>query len=144
MLAGFALLVRRDLQIALRRRGDVLNVLVFFIVAASLFALGVGPEPMLLRAMGAGVVWVAALLAAMLSLPRMFAADLADGTLEQLLIAPQSLMEIVCAKIASHWLVTGLPLTLVAPLIGLQYNLTIPALGTLLAGLLIGDRKSVV
>ena len=138
MLAGFALLVRRDLRIALRRRGDVLNVLVFFIVAASLFALGVGPEPMLLRAMGAGVVWVAALLAAMLSLPRMFAGDLADGTLEQLLIAPQSLMAIVCAKIASHWLVTGLPLTLVAPLIGLQYNLTTEALATLLAGLLVG------
>ena len=138
MLSGFALLVRRDLQIALRRRGDVLNVLVFFIVAASLFALGVGPEPMLLRAMGAGVVWVAALLAAMLSLPRMFAGDLADGTLEQLLIAPQSLMAIVCAKIASHWLLTGLPLTLVAPLIGLQYNLTTEALATLLAGLLVG------
>jgi heme exporter protein B len=138
MLDGFALLVRRDLRVALRRRGDVLNVLVFFIVAASLFALGVGPEPMLLRAMGAGVVWVAALLSAMLSLPRMFAADLADGTLEQLLVSPQSLIAIVCAKIASHWLVTGLPLTLVAPLIGLQYNLTANALGALIAGLLIG------
>ena len=138
MLSGFTLLVRRDLRIALRRRGDVLNVLVFFVVAASLFALGVGPEPNLLRAMGAGVVWVAALLAAMLSLPRMFAGDAADGTLEQLLVAPGSLMGVVWAKIASHWLLTGLPLTLVAPIIGLQYNLSADALGTLLATLLIG------
>ena len=98
MRSGLALLVRRDLRIALRRRGDVLNVLVFFVVAASLFALGVGPDPGLLRAMGAGVVWVAALLAAMLSLPRMFAADLADGTLEQLLVSPQPLMAVVGAK----------------------------------------------
>lgn len=137
-MAGFALLVRRDLRIALRRRGDVLNVLVFFLVVASLFALGVGPEPKLLRSMGAGVVWVAALLAAMLSLPRMFAADLADGTLEQLLVAPQPLLVVVTAKIASHWLLTGLPLALVAPLIGLQYHLPADALGTLLASLLIG------
>lgn len=138
MLSGFALLVRRDLRIALRRRGDALNVLVFFIVAASLFALGVGPEPNLLRAMGAGVVWVAALLAAMLSLPRMFAADAGDGTLEQMLVAPQPLMALVWAKIASHWLLTGLPLTLVAPLLGLQYQLSTDALGTLLVALLLG------
>jgi len=138
MAHAFLLLVRRDLRIALRRRGDVLNVLVFFLVAASLFALGVGPSPELLRAMGAGVVWVAALLAAMLSLPRMFAADLAEGTLEQMLIAPQPLGVLVAAKIASHWLLTGLPLALVAPLIGLQYQLPADALAVLLAGLLIG------
>lgn len=138
MLAGFALLVRRDLRIALRRRGDALNVLVFFIVAASLFALGVGPEPALLRAMGAGVVWVAALLAALLSLPRMFAADAADGTLEQMLVAPQPLMALIWAKIASHWLLTGLPITLVAPLIGLQYHMAADALGTLIVALLLG------
>jgi heme exporter protein B len=138
MTHAFLLLVRRDLRIALRRRGDVLNVLVFFLVAASLFALGVGLAPELLRAMGAGVVWVAALLAAMLSLPRMFAVDLAEGTLEQMLIAPQPLGILVAAKIASHWLLTGLPLALFAPLIGLQYQLSADALCTLLAGLLIG------
>lgn len=136
-MPGFVLLVRRDLRIALRRRGDVLNVLAFFLVAASLFALGVGPEPNLLRAMGAGVAWVAALLAAMLSLPRMFAADLAEGTLEQMLIASPPLV-VVAAKIASHWLLTGLPLAVVAPLIGLQYQLAADAVGMLVAALLVG------
>jgi heme exporter protein B len=137
-MSAFVLLVRRDLRIALRRRGDVLNVLVFFLVASSLFALGVGPEPNLLRAMGAGVVWVAALLAAMISLPRMFAADLADGTLEQMLVAPHAPLVLVAAKIASHWLLTGLPLALMAPLIGLQYQLGADALATLVAALLVG------
>ncbi|MBI1943888.1 MAG: heme exporter protein CcmB [Betaproteobacteria bacterium] len=137
-MAGFALLVRRDLRLALRRRGDIVNVLVFFVIVASLFALGVGPEPNQLRAMAAGVVWVAALLAAMLSLPRLFAADLADGTLEQLLVSPQPVLVVVAAKIAAHWLLTGLPLALVAPLIGLQYHLPANALGLLLVSLLIG------
>lgn len=138
MLAGFAFLVRRDLRIALRRRGDVLNVLVFFVIVASLFALGVGPEPNQLRAMAAGVVWVAALLAAMLSLPRLFAADLADGALEQMLVSSRPLLLVVAAKIAAHWLLTGLPLALIAPLIGLQYHLPWDALGVLLASLLLG------
>jgi len=113
-------------------------VLVFFVVIASLFPLGVGPEPNQLRAMAAGVVWIAALLAALLSLPRLFAADYADGTLEQMLVSPQPLAVVVLAKIAAHWLLTGLPLVLVAPLIGLQYGLPAGALGVLLAALLIG------
>lgn len=137
-MQAFALVLRRELQIALRRKGDVLNVLVFFIVVASLFPLGIGPEPNQLRAMAAGVVWIAALLAALLSLPRLFAADLADGTLEQMLVSPQPLALIVLAKIAAHWLSTGLPLALAAPLIGLQYDLPAAALGVLLASLLIG------
>ena len=137
-MEGFALIVCRDLRIALRRQGDVLNVLVFFVVVASLFPLGVGPEPNQLRAMGAGVVWVAALLAALLSLPRMFAADFADGTLEQMLVSPQPLALVVLGKIAAHWLCTGLPLALAAPLIGLQYGLPADALAVLLASLLIG------
>jgi heme exporter protein B len=135
---GFALIVRRDLRLALRRRGDVLNVLVFFVLVASLFPLGVGPEPGPLRAMAAGVVWVGALLAAVISLPRLFAADFADGTLEQMLISPQPLAVVVLAKIAAHWLCTGLPLTVVAPLIGLQYGLPSDALAVLLASLLLG------
>ena len=92
MAEAFFVILQRDLHIALRRKGDVLNVLVFFIVVASLFPLGVGPEPNQLRAMAAGVVWIAALLAAVLSLPRLFAADHADGTLEQLLVSPQPLL----------------------------------------------------
>jgi len=138
VLRAFGFLVRRDLRIALRRKGDALNVLVFFAIVASLFPLGVGAEPNQLRAIAAGVVWVAALLAAMLSLPRLFAADLADGTLEQLLVSPQPLPLVVAAKIAAHWLLTGLPLALVAPLLGLQYDLPAAALAILLASLLIG------
>ncbi len=138
MPSAFGLLLRRDLQIALRRKGDVLNVLMFFVVVASLFPLGVGPEPNQLRAMAAGVVWIAALLAALLSLPRVFAADHADGTLEQMLASPQPLAVVVLAKIAAHWLTTGLPLAIAAPLIGLQYDLPMDALAVLLASLLIG------
>lgn len=134
----FSFIVRRELRLALRRKGDALNVLVFFVVVASLFPLGVGPEPNQLRAMAAGVVWIAALLAAVLSLPRLFAADYADGTLEQMLVSPQPLIVVVLAKAAAHWLLTGLPLALAAPLIGLQYDLPAGALGVLLASLLIG------
>ena len=137
-MSGFLVVLQRDLKIVLRRKGDALNVLVFFVVVASLFPLGVGPEPNQLRAMAAGVTWIAALLAALLSLPRLFAADYADGTLEQMLVAPQPLALVVLAKIAAHWLVTGLPLALVAPLIGLQYALPGDALCVLLLSLLIG------
>src|SRR5512134_2992552 len=138
MPQAFAFIVRRELQLALRRKGDVLNVLVFFVVVASLFPLGVGPEPNQLRAMAAGVAWIAALLAALLSLPRLFSADHADGTLEQMLVSPQPLLIVVLAKIAAHWLSTGLPLTLAAPLIGMQYDLPADALLVLVASLLIG------
>ena len=137
-MRAFAIIVQRDLRIALRRKGDVLNVLVFFILVASLFPLGIGPEPEQLRAIAPGVVWVGALLAALLSLPRLFAADYADGTLEQMLAAPQPLAAVVLAKIAAHWLSTGLPLALAAPLIGLQYGLPAEALLVLLASLLLG------
>lgn len=137
-MTGFLAVLRREWQVALRRKGDVLNVLVFFVVVASLFPLGVGPEPNQLRAMAAGVVWIAALLAALLSLPRLFAADHVDGTLEQMLVAPQPLAIIVLAKIAAHWLTTGLPLAVAAPLIGLQYDLPADVLAILLASLLIG------
>ena len=123
MTRTFTLVVRRELLLALRRKGDVLNVLVFFVVVASLFPLGVGPEPNQLRVMAAGVAWIAALLAAVLSLPRLFAGDYADGTLEQMLVSPAPLAVVVLAKTVAHWLLTGLPLALVAPLIGLQYAL---------------------
>ena len=138
MSKAFLPVLRRELLLALRRKGDVLNVLVFFVVVASLFPLGVGPEPNQLRAMAAGVAWIGALLAAVLSLPRLFAADYADGTLEQMLVSPAPLALVVLAKTAAHWLLTGLPLALVAPLIGLQYALPADALCVLLAALLIG------
>jgi heme exporter protein B len=128
----------RDLLSALRHRADLLTTLIFFVIVASLFPLGVGSETVLLRTMGPGVVWVAALLASMLALTRLFAGDYADGTLEQLALAPQPLVLLVMAKIAAHWLVSGLPLVIVAPLLGLQYDLDSDALLVLLASLLLG------
>jgi len=138
MLAATTTIIERDLRLAFRRKGDVAQVLVFFVIVASLFPLGTGAEPNQLRAMGPGVVWVAALLAALLSLNRLFAADHADGSLEQMLIAAQPLGATVAGKTAAHWLTTGLPLTVLAPLIGLQYDLPAGALGALVASLALG------
>ena len=131
-------IVGRDLLIAARRRSDVLTTFFFFVIVVSLFPLGVGPEPDTLREIAPGVVWVAALLAAMLSLARMFGADYADGTLEQVALTPQPLTLLVLSKILAHWLTTGLPLVLIAPLLGLQFDLPGDALLTLLVSLLIG------
>lgn len=130
--------VKRDLLLALRRRADVLTVFFFFLVAASLFPLGVGPETALLRAMGPGVIWVSALLAALLSLNRLFAADYADGTLEQMALSPRPLALLALGKALAHWLATGLPLTLIAPLIGVQYGLPGDSLAVLMVALLLG------
>ena len=131
-------LFRRDLRIALRRRADTLAALFFFVIVASLFPLGVGPEPALLRSMAPGVVWVAALLASMLSLGRLFADDFADSTLEQLLLSPCPLPLLVLAKVAAHWLSAGLLLVLLSPLLALQFGLSMAATGVLMASLLLG------
>jgi heme exporter protein B len=128
----------RDLLTAVRHRADLLTTLIFFVIVTSLFPLGVGSETALLRLMGPGVVWVAALLASMLALTRLFAGDYADGTLEQLTLAPHPLTLLVLAKVAAHWLASGLPLVLVAPLLGLQFDLNTDALLVLLASLLLG------
>jgi len=128
----------RDLRLALRRRTDTLSALVFFILVASLFPLGVGPELALLRSMAPGVVWVAALLASMLSLGRMFADDHQDGTLEQMLLAACPLPLLVLAKIAAHWLCSGLLLALASPLLALQFDLGAAEAGVLLLALLLG------
>jgi heme exporter protein B len=138
MVAAFLCIVRRDLELALRRRSDVFTTLFFFVIVISLFPLGVGPEPVLLRTMAPGILWVAALLAAMLSLARLFAPDHADGTLEQMLLSPEPLTVLVAAKILAHWLVAGLPLVLLAPVLALQFDLSPGAIGTLTLGLLIG------
>ena len=129
---------KRDLTVALRRVTDVFTPLVFFAIVVSLFPLGVGPEPAMLRALAPGVVWVAALLAAMLSLSRLFANDHADGTLEQLVLAPYPLTVLVLAKTAAHWVLTGLPLVLLSPLLALQLQLPTEAMGTLMLSLLLG------
>ncbi len=134
----FALVVRRDLLLAMRRRADVLTTLVFFVMVVTLFPLGVGPEPDMLRRMASGVLWVAALLASMLSLPRMFSADHLDGTLEQMMLAPQSLTMMVLGKIVAHWMLSGLPLVLIAPVLGLQFDMSAQALWILILALLLG------
>src|ERR1043166_2838863 len=115
MLAVARAVVQRDLLLALRRRSDVATALLFFVIVASLFPLGVGAEPNLLRSIAPGVIWVAALLSSMLSLGRLFAADHADGTLEQMLLGAAPLGVVVTAKGLAHWLVSGLPLVALAP-----------------------------
>ncbi|SOD41458.1 heme exporter protein CcmB [Nitrosovibrio sp. Nv4] len=134
----FLRIIQRDLLLAMRRRSDVLTTLFFFIIVVSLFPLGVGPEMNMLRTMAPGVVWVAALLASMLSLGRMFSSDHLDGTLEQMLLSPQSLSLLVLGKALAHWLVTGVPLVLMAPVLGIQYDLSADALLVLTASLLLG------
>ncbi|MBT9490608.1 MAG: heme exporter protein CcmB [Rubrivivax sp.] len=128
----------RDLKLAQRRQADTLGAAVFFVIVASLFPLGIGPEPTLLQRMGPGVVWVAALLAAMLSMPRLFAEDAADGTLEQLLLSSTPLALLVLAKVAAHWLVSGALLVVVAPVLALQYGLPADQVGMLVLSLALG------
>ena len=131
-------IIQRDLLLAMRRRSDVLTTLFFFVIVVSLFPLSVGPEMNMLRTMAPGVVWVAALLASMLSLGRMFSSDYQDGTLEQMLISPNSLSILVLGKAFAHWLVSGVPLVLMAPVLGIQYDLSVDALLVLTASLLLG------
>jgi heme exporter protein B len=138
MFGLLMLVVRRDLILAMRRRADVLTTLIFFVMVVSLFPLGVGPEMAMLRKMAPGVLWVAALLSSMLSLGRLFSADYLDGTLEQMMLAPQSLSMLVLGKMTAHWFVSGLPLVLMAPILGLQFDMTGEALGVLIIGLLLG------
>ena len=126
------------MTLALRRRSDVLTTLIFFVIVVSLFPLGVGPERDMLRAMAPGVIWVAALLASMLALDRMFSSDYLDGTLEQMLLSPRSLPILVFGKMTAHWLTTGLPLVLISPLLALQFDLSPEAIGVLLLALLLG------
>jgi heme exporter protein B len=138
MLRVFWCILKRDLLLAMRRRTDVLTTLFFFVIVVSLFPLGVGTERKILQILGPGVVWVAALLASMLALERLFAADFEDGTLEQMLLTAQPLSLLVLAKITAHWLLTGLPLVLMAPLVGMQYHLSEAGIGVMMLSLLLG------
>ncbi len=138
MIGTVGAVVARDLKLAMRRQADIVSVLFFFIIVASLFPLGIGPEPQLLKKLAPGVLWVGALLATMLSLPRLFADDYRDGTLEQLVLAPQPLGLTVIGKVIAHWLVSGLPLALLAPVLGIQFDLETDALLVLTVSLLIG------
>ncbi len=138
MLGALLAVVRRDLLLAFRRRADVVTTLFFFVIVVSLFPLGVGAEPNLLRTLAPGIVWVSALLASMLALGRLFAADHADGTLEQMLLSPEPLSVIVIGKVLAHWLVSGLPLVLLSPLLAIQFDLPGDSIAVLVVSLLLG------
>ena len=136
--AGFAWAFGRDMTLALRHPGESMLVIAFFVLVASLFPLGVGADTNLLHRIGPGVIWVCALLAAFLSLPAVFAGDYADGSLEQMVLSPHPMVGWVSGKMAAHWVSTGLPLTLLSPLLGLQYGLSVDTLGVLTFALLLG------
>lgn len=138
LLSALRCVVARDLLIVMRNKSDAANTLLFFAIVVSLFPLGVGPETALLRTIAPGVMWVAALLASMLALSRLFAADYADGTLEQLVLTPHPLGVLVGGKVLAHWLVSGFPLLLVSPLLGLQFGLGEDAVLVLVASLALG------
>jgi heme exporter protein B len=129
---------RRDLMLALRSKSEVALIVVFFVLVTSLFPLGVSPDPALLSRIAPGIAWVAALLASLLSLPRLFALDHADGSLEQLVLAPAPLPAVIAGKVLAHWLTNGFPLVLLAPLAGVQFGMQGDAIVALVFGLLLG------
>ncbi|MFW7342302.1 heme exporter protein CcmB [Pollutimonas sp. H1-120] len=137
-LSALSGVIRRDLRLAMRRKADALTPLFFFVIVVSLFPLGIGPERDTLRQIAPGVLWVAALLAGMLSLNRLFEQDYADGTLEQLVLSPAPLGMLVIGKVIAHWLLSGLPLVLLAPLLALQFDLPTSSLSVLAISLAIG------
>lgn len=134
----FTLVLRRDLQVAVRHRGDIFNPILFFVIVVSLFPLGIGPQSDVLTRIAPGIVWVAALLSALLSLERLFKNDYADGSLEQMLLSPQPLFILVFAKIFAHWLLTGVPIIIIAPLLALLLQLNESSYGALVITLLLG------
>ncbi|CAJ1882859.1 Heme exporter protein B [Aeromonas jandaei] len=138
MLRAVIHLIRRELLIALRQRSDILNPLWFFLIVITLFPLGIGPEPKLLSRIAPGIIWVAALLAAMLSLERLFRDDFSDGSLEQMMLMPHPLGLLALAKVVAHWLLTGLPLLLISPLIAILLSLDMQSYLAVVATLALG------
>ncbi|MDG1108418.1 MAG: heme exporter protein CcmB [Burkholderiaceae bacterium] len=137
-MSAFWAIVRRDITLAMRRKAEVITAVFFFVVVAALFPLGIGPDMATLRLTAPGILWIGALLACMLSMGRLFAADYADGTLEQMALSPNGLSVLVAAKILAHWCLSGLPLVLLAPILGLQFDLPTNALWILTLSLLVG------
>jgi heme exporter protein B len=138
LASAFVAIIRRDLLLALRRRSEIANPLFFFVLVITLFPLGVGAKPHLLQAIAPGIIWVSALLAAMLSLDSLFRSDFDDGSLEQMLLSPHPVSILILGKVFAHWLVTGLPLLLIAPLLAVFLGLPNQSLGVLLLTLLLG------
>ena len=137
-MSAARVVLRRDLRLALRNRADTLTVLAFFVLAVVLFPFGVGPEPGILTRIAPGVIWVMALLAALLSLDRLFQADYEDGSLDLLLLAPGSLVVTIAMKVAAHWLTTGLPLIVATPILGLLMQLPADAYPAMIGAMLLG------
>jgi len=135
---GFTAILRRDLQLAMRQGADSVMVVAFFIVTTTLFPFGVGPEANILARIASGVIWVSALLAAMLSLERVFQTDYEDGTLELLTLSPVSLEVVVLGKVVAHWLTTGLPLIIAAPLMAVMLNMDTDGFVILMIAMLLG------
>lgn len=129
---------RRDLMLAMRARGELALIVVFFLLVAAMFPLAVSPDAALLRTIAPGIAWVAALLASLLGMARLFAGDHGDGTLEQWLLAPAPLPALMAGKVLAHWLVSGAPLVLLSPLAGLQFGLQEEAIAVLAVSLLLG------
>jgi len=138
MLTAFLIVLRRELLLALRQKSDLFTVFFFFLIVSSLFPLAIGPELSTLNLIGPGVIWVGALLSSLLVLHRLFESDYSDGSLEQLVLSGEPLTILVLGKFIAHWCIAGLPLVLVAPLIGLQFSLPTSSLMTLTLTLLIG------
>jgi heme exporter protein B len=135
---AFFAIVRRDLVLALRRRSEIANPIFFFILVITLFPLGIGAKPTILQTIAPGIIWVSALLATMLSLDSLFRSDFDDGSLEQIILSPQPTSLLVLAKVTAHWLVTGLPLLIIAPLLAVFLGMPSHALPVLLITLLLG------
>lgn len=140
-LAGFMALLKRDLLLAYRHRGELANPLIFFLMVITMVPLGISPDPKLLAILAPGMIWVVALLASLLSMDSLFRADFDDGSLEQLLMSPQPLYLMVLAKVLAHFLVTGIPLTLAAPLLGVMLALPEGGYGPLCLTLLLGTAS---
>ena len=138
MYEAFISLLRKELLLALRQKTDMVTVLFFFLIVSSLFPFAVGPELNTLKIIGPGVIWVGTLLCSLLALHRVFETDFNDGSLEHLVLSGEPLTLLVIAKILAHWLITGLPVVIVAPLIGLQFGLSAGSLSLLLGTLLLG------
>lgn len=137
-LTAFYALLKRDLSLAFRHRGELANPLLFFMMVVTLYPLGVSPDVLLLKKIAPGVIWIAALLAALFSMENLFRGDFEDGALEQMILSPEPLAVLVLAKVTAHWLVTGLPMLLLAPLLGLLLSMPEAAIVTLEATLLLG------
>ncbi len=138
MLKAFYYLLLRDMRLALRSRHELANPLIFFVLVVTLFPLAVMPTPERLQEMAPGVIWVAALLSVLLSLDRLFKQDYEDGSLDQLMLSPNPLVVLVLAKVSAHWLLTGLPLVIIAPLLGVFMQLSSESLNVLIWSLLLG------